>query len=190
MSTKELCEVTIIKRRYPDNEIVVLGNTAEMLLYDFNNQEKARAIIDADDIDVVAGVRWYLRPDGYVATSNYRGDGYRYLHSVIVGGSDSRRYGDHKDGNRLNNTKDNLRVASPSQNGMNKRIRSNNTSGRVGVHWSNQRHKWCAMICSYGKHKNLGYFDSFDEAVECRRRAEVAYFGEYKPQEERVCVDV
>lgn len=180
-----LFEVTDIKRRLPDNEIILYDQHAEILLYDKTNTEKARAIIDLESIPVVSGVRWYLRPDGYVATNNYKGSGYTYLHSVLLGEIGHNNYGDHKDGNRLNNTMCNLRIATPSQNGANKRMRSNNKSGRTGVHWSSQNQKWCAMICFKGKHINLGYFNEFEDAVGQRRNAEQQYFGEYKPDEGR-----
>ena len=159
----------------------------EIILYDSKNNEKARAKIDSDCISLVIGVKWYQRPDGYVATNNYHGNGYTYLHAVILGKlSDKSVYVDHKDGNRLNNMRSNLRLATPSQNGMNKRIRSNNTSGRVGVHWSKDNEKWCAMIGVCGKHINLVYFDTLEEATACRENAETTYFGEFKAKESRV----
>ncbi len=73
---------------------------------------------------------------------------------------------------------------------MNKRIRSNNTSGRVGVHWSRKNEKWCAMIGFDGKHINLGYFDTLEEVVACRRNAEKIYFGEFKTEDRRAIGDV
>lgn len=156
-------------------------------MYDKSNNEKARARIDSDCVTLVVGVKWYQRPDGYVATNNYRGNGYTYLHSVILDKfSISPVYVDHKDGNRLNNTRSNLRLATPSQNGMNKRIRSNNTSGRVGVHWSKDNEKWCSMISINGKHINLGYSDSLEEAIARRSKAEKKYFGEFRAEESRV----
>lgn len=143
-------------------------------------------MIDIECIPLVRGVKWYQRPDGYVAANNYRGNGYTYLHAVILGKPSEKKYVDHKDGNRLNNRRHNLRLATSAQNGMNKCIRSNNTSGRTGVHWSKGKEKWCAMICAGGRHINLGYFDEIDEAIRCRRDAEYKYFGEFKPNEQRV----
>lgn len=170
-----------MRTKWDPNEIVLHDDYAEMILYDVHNQEKARVIIDVEDADIVSSTKWYLRPDGYVATNNYRDSGYSYLHSVLLDKSDRRLYVDHRDRNRLNNRKNNLRIATPSQNGMNKSLRSNNTSGRVGVHWSASNEKWCAMICNEGRHVNLGYFENFDDAVKCREKAEHEIFGEFKP---------
>lgn len=168
------------------NQIILHNDYAEIVLLDKYRQEKARALVDLDSLPAVKKAVWYQRPDGYVATNNYDGNGYTYLHSVIMDHTGSTTYGDHRDGNRLDNRKSNLRIVTPTQNGMNKRIRSNNTSGRVGVHWDKTNKQWCAMICVNKKHMNLGYFDDFESAVRCREEAECTYFGEYRPASERV----
>lgn len=175
-----------MRSKFDENEVVILPSCAEIILYDKNNEEKARAIIDTDLLEQVKGVKWYLRPDGYVASSNYRGNGYAYLHTVIVGEHNPRSYIDHANGNRLDNRRHNLRRANASENGANKCIRSDNKSGRVGVHWSKANNMWCAMICYKKKHKNLGYFKNFEDAVKCRESAEAQLFQEFRPSEMRV----
>lgn len=175
-----------MRTKFDPNEIITHSDYAEIVLYDRYNHEKARALIDIDNVDDVIGTRWYQRPDGYVAANNYKGQGYRYLHSVILDKGGRSVYVDHHDGNRLNNRSYNLRFADYSQNGFNKGIGRLNKSGRVGVHWSKTNKKWCAMIRAYGYHKNLGYFDNFDDAVKCREAAEHEYFREFKACEERV----
>lgn len=169
-----------MRTKFDPNEIIIHADYAEIVLYDRYNYEKARATIDLEDVNTISSTKWYQRPDGYVATNNYHGKGYSYLHSVLLEKDGQDLYVDHRDRNRLNNRKTNLRIATPSQNGMNKNIRSNNTSGRVGVHWSASNNKWCAMICDNGKHTNLGYFDDFDDAVACREAAEQERFGEFR----------
>jgi hypothetical protein len=79
-----------------------------------------------------------------------------------------------------------LRIVTDSQNAMNKGIRKNNTSGKVGVHWNKQNQKWCAMIGFNHNHINLGYFDNYEDAVNKRLKAEEKYFGKYRPIDERV----
>jgi len=156
---------------------------AYIKLYDKSCNEIAETVIDIDDLDDVIDYKWYLRPDGYVATNNYNGI-YMYLHSLICNKSE-KNYVDHKDRNKLNNIKENLREANGSENQMNKGIRSNNTSGKVGVHWSKDNSKWCAMICVKGNHINLGYFDLFEDAVKVRIGAEKTYFGDYRATNEK-----
>lgn len=168
---------------YDKNEITIDGEFAYISLYDSSSVVIARTKIDKDNVDLVKDYKWYLRPDGYVASVNYNGE-YVYLHNVICNKME-KRYVDHKDRDKLNNTSENLREATGSENQMNKGIRKNNTSGKVGVHWSNSMNKWCAMICVEGKHMNLGYFDDYDDAVECRVSAEKKYFKEYRAKDEK-----
>jgi HNH endonuclease len=85
---------------------------------------------------------------------------------------------DHKDGNTKNNKKSNLREATTSQNGMNKRFLSTNTSGVTGVCWDSYYSKWTAYVKINGKNKNLGRFTDFDKACQVRWDAEDEYFGE------------
>jgi hypothetical protein len=67
---------------------------------------------------------------------------------------------DHKNTNGLDNSWDNLREATQSQNMANTRAYSNNTSGYKGVSWCKQRNKWQAVIRSNGKRRHLGHFDN------------------------------
>ena len=53
--------------------------------------------------------------------------------------------------------------------------------GFPGVHWSKAARKWRARISVGGNRISLGRYDSFDDAVEARRRAEVE-FGLTPPQ--------
>ena len=168
---------------YDPNEIILDRDYAFILLYNKECNEIARTKIDTKNLEKVQNYKWYLRPDGYVATNNYNGE-YAYLHCVIFG-KKNKNYIDHKDRNKLNNTEDNLRDATGSENQMNKGIRTNNTSGKVGVHWAEEQNAWCASICVKGKRINLGYFLTFEEAVACRENAEKQYFKEYRTNNEK-----
>ena len=68
---------------------------------------------------------------------------------------------------------------------MNTGLRSNNKSGVIGVYWDSNRRKWFATLRINQKsvlHK--GYMD-FDDAVNARYEAEMKYYGEYAPTENR-----
>lgn len=79
---------------------------------------------------------------------------------------------DHKDGNGLNNSWDNLVNSTQSNNQKNHKMASNNTSGRKGVYWSKAAKKWASGIKANGKKHYLGIFTSFDEACKARSDAE------------------
>jgi hypothetical protein len=85
---------------------------------------------------------------------------------------------DHKDGNPLNNRRDNLRIATRSQNSQNRERQTNNTSGYRGVSFVPATGKWRVDL----KGMYLGQFNTPEEAsaaYESRARQE---FGEwYRP---------
>lgn len=172
----------LVRTAYDSNEIAIQDDLAYIFLYDKHGNKTAEAIIDAFNVDKVSDYKWYLRPDGYVATTNYNGS-YKYLHALICD-KINKKYVDHKDRNKLNNTEANLREADGSENQMNKGLRANNTSGKAGVHFAKEKNRWCAMICVRGKRTNLGYFATFEEAVEHRLAAEHKYFKAFKAEDE------
>jgi len=79
---------------------------------------------------------------------------------------------DHIDGDRENNSIANLRAVTRSENCRNRGVRSDNTSGRVGVYWHLNANRWRARITVHGKETRLGSFKTFEEAVQAREKAE------------------
>ncbi len=72
---------------------------------------------------------------------------------------------DHANRNPRNNMPDNLRLANPSQQGMNCTKRRDNTSGYIGVNWSVREQQWEARVRAYRKVAWRGYFaDPFSAA--------------------------
>ena len=86
---------------------------------------------------------------------------------------------DHIDGNHLNNQKSNLRLATSSQNKMNRGPRKDNKSGYKGVSWHKQRNQWTARIMANGKYQHLGLFGNILDAVKTYNEAAIKYFGEF-----------
>ena len=81
--------------------------------------------------------------------------------------------------NFVDNRRSNLRIVTVSQNAMNRRVSSNNTSGIPGVYWNLNEKKWRAYITINRKMKHLGCFDNKDHAIGARQQAEREYFGEF-----------
>lgn len=73
--------------------------------------------------------------------------------------------------------KENCRWVDSSMQGYNKRILETNTSGKTGISWYKQTNKWLARITKNKKVIHIGYFESFDEAVQARKKYEVDIFG-------------
>ena len=80
---------------------------------------------------------------------------------------------DHINGDGTDNRLCNLRVADKMINGRNTKISTKNTSGVVGVCWSEQRKMWVAYINSErGKRMQLGRFALKEDAIAARLKAE------------------
>ena len=78
-----------------------------------------------------------------------------YLH---VNGSWPTGNIDHIDMNKSNNQWRNLRPASKSENGQNKRApQKNGTSGFLGVYWSKRQQAWGAKAVAQGKQHHGGF---------------------------------
>jgi hypothetical protein len=67
---------------------------------------------------------------------------------------------DHIDGNKTNNKIENLRPITKSQNAMNKKIGTNNTSGTKGVMWHKRDKKWFVQVRVNSKCHSFGYYDN------------------------------
>lgn len=80
-------------------------------------------------------------------------------------------YIDHINRNVLDNQKHNLRIASPAENRINCKLRSDSTSNCVGVHFHIRVQKWQAYINMAGVRYNLGYFSTKEEAIVARQKA-------------------
>ena len=87
---------------------------------------------------------------------------------------------DHENTRTLDDWIDNLRPATSSQNGHNRGILSNNTSGSISV-CKNKYGKFTARITVNGDRKWLGSFKTLEEAEEKYREASIKYFGEFSP---------
>lgn len=75
---------------------------------------------------------------------------------------------DHINGDASDNRITNLREVSKALNARNRRLRSDNPTGFVGVS-SDRNGKWRARIHIDGKERSLGSFKTQEEAAEARR---------------------
>jgi hypothetical protein len=82
---------------------------------------------------------------------------------------------DHINGDRNDNRAKNLRVVSAQENSRNAKKQKNNTTGHTGVYWDKTLCKYVALIGLNGRLKNLGRFETVDEAVTARLEAQRRY---------------
>lgn len=92
---------------------------------------------------------------------------------------------DHINGKRDDNRIENLRLADYTMNNQNQHcVPRHNTSGTRGVSWDCARGRWTVRISINGRAKNLGRFDSIEEAEAAYLAARKVYhpgFMEAKP---------
>ena len=86
---------------------------------------------------------------------------------------------DHKNGDGLNNTRENLRICTREQNARNRRSVSGSTSKYLGVSWCKDKKRWRAQISAYGKCKKLGRFKTELEAAIIYNIAARKYYGRF-----------
>jgi hypothetical protein len=139
------------------------------------------AFVDDEDFPLLNRYTWHVDPKGYVVTSLF-GTTVR-LHRFILNAPKNMQV-DHINGDKLNNTKTNLRLATNTQNQQNVPKTPRQTSSKFkGVHSRKDREhrkdKWVARIAVNGKRLHLGYFNSETEAALAYNEAAVKYFGEF-----------
>lgn len=138
------------------------------------------AMVDDTDFERISKLSWRVsanKPGFYAQTNVRRGSRQHTLmmHQFIMGpGSDI----DHRDGNGLNNQRNNLRRCNDSQNQGNRKKGANRLSRWKGV-TLHSGGKWQAQIKHEGKSRYLGLFVQEWDAAEAYNQVARQLFGEF-----------
>lgn len=170
---KEIVSKLMHERMKKFNEYDLSGDYG--IGYTSNGEE---FYFDLEDYDKIKDYCWCKNPDGYIQS------GHKLMHRIVMEVSDDNWKSIqvdhiHDKESRHDNRKSNLRIANFSTNGMNRDLRSNNTSGCTGVSFDKRRNKWRARIKINKKEIGLGYYDEKEDAIKARKDAENKYFGEW-----------
>lgn len=135
------------------------------------------AIVDNEDFDRISAFKWRARTTGglvyAVTTFGYPGPQHTiYMHRMILDARTDETI-DHRDANGLNNTRENLRHCTQSENIGNSRIGSRNSSGFKGVSMDKRRGTWRARIAN----RQVG--GAFATAQEAARAYDTAAFEKW-----------
>lgn len=133
------------------------------------------ALVDDEDYENINKHEWYAIKGRYTYYA-VRTSKHIRMHSTILGINEEI---DHKDGNGLNNQKDNLRRSSQQQNMCNRKKFINSTSKYKGVYWNKNLKKWQVQIRVMKKAIYLGLFENEIEAAKSYDNAAIIHFGEF-----------
>ena len=152
------------------NNIYIYADHAEIELQNKNHEIVGYALIDLDDVEKCSFHKWYLDSVGYARTtinnSKVR------LHKFITN-TNSEIIIDHRNRNKLDCRKSNLRIANTLINSLNRDAQANNQCGEKGV-FQNKARYWYAKM----KIKNINLCKSFstkEEAIRQRKKWEKEY---------------
>ena len=143
------------------------------------------AVIDLADVPLVAGRNWSAlvsknRKAVYavrVVTRN--GKQTMLLLHRIISDAPAEMHVDHRDGDGLNNRRDNLRVCTQAENNRNQGIRSDNTCGFKGVSLDKRINRWKAEIETNGRRRFLGHHATPEAAHAAYLAAAAVEHGEF-----------
>ena len=144
------------------------------------------ALVDDEDYHWLVRFRWHVGglTTGHPVARTYIGKSpdakttYADMHRLIMGEPDGLQV-DHRNGDSLDNRRDNLRLATPRQNMANSKVRANNKSGYRGVSWSMKDRRWSAFTKDGDKNVYLGAFKNPKDAAKVYDDAQRRIHGEF-----------
>lgn len=133
-------------------------------------------LMDIEDLPLLGNSFWCIDNVGYVCGTN-KNKTIR-LHLIIMNVANGQRV-DHKDGNKLDLRKQNLRICTHAENNCNQGIRRTNTTGYKGVRHNKRYDSWSARIGTGGKYIYLGTHKTDKLAAQAYNTAALKYHGAF-----------
>lgn len=137
--------------------------------------------MDDSDYESLSQYKWECRKHINVKRRIYSGRNHytvMYMHRQILN-AETGVMVDHKDRNALNNQRENLRLATASQNQCNRGKPRHSASPYKCVYYRASRNKWEARIKINKKRIALGCFETAEMAWEAYKRASEKYHGDF-----------
>lgn len=141
------------------------------------------ALVDDEDFEKINRHKWHVlktKNNWYAVTKEKNNRKHRksfLLHRVVLNAPVGLQV-DHKDGNGLNNQKENLRLCSLAQNHQAFQTKSKNSTSRFrGVRF--KKNAWDAQIKTKGKSFHLGCYKTEEDAARAYDKKARELFGEF-----------
>jgi hypothetical protein len=107
------------------------------VIYASKRKKRYPVLVSDEDFASLKKYSWHILDNGYVSTNLLKKK--YYMHHLVCGYPDSGFVVDHKDGNRQNNTKENLHFITHKENSNNKHKET--SSSFSDLSWSTKRIK-------------------------------------------------
>lgn len=134
---------------------------------------------DIEDYDKLSKHVWSCRGKASQYAVSTIGGKPTVMHRFVMNAQDVDEAVDHKYHDTLDNRKVNLRICTHKQNMRNSRPVKNTSSKYKGVSWSKSHNRWYSCIYVGGKTKNLGLYESEEEAARVYDKSAREHFKEY-----------
>jgi hypothetical protein len=139
-------------------------------------------LVDDEDYEMLSKYVWNCF-SGYAKTyRRKKEDNYKLksesMHRMVMKANKTQTV-DHKNGNKLDNQKSNLRFCNTQQNSCNRKISRTSKSKYLGVAYHKRDNKWQAQIRTKGERIYLGSFPTAEEAAIAYNEAAIKYHGEF-----------
>lgn len=154
--------------KYKSKNKCVVGDTISSI-YTKKGEE---VLVSTSDLPKVLQITWHVGSRGYVV--GRLKDKIVSLHRYLLDFPSDEV--DHKDRNKLNNTRENLRECTSLVNRQNKGTYHNNKCQSKGVSFIPRLNKWRARVYIQGKEIHLGMFNTKEEAIHQRKLAEQQHY--------------
>lgn len=131
-----------------------------------------QATVDDTDYYFLMQWKWYYGKSRNNGGYAMRTEGRRtiLMHKVLCIAPEGMEV-DHKNRNKLDNRRDNLRSVSRTINQLNRDLFSSNRSGYRGISWSKRDKGYYVYFRISGRTKNFGFFRDLQEAIARRDEA-------------------
>ena len=138
----------------------------------------AFALVDTADFEWLMESKWFLSERGYALRRRPNRKSGEGMHRVLLD-PPKGMISDHINGNRLDNRRCNLRLATPLQNSQNRGRNKVSTSLYKGVCWKVENNKWQARIRVNGKQSHIGLYETEADAARAYNAAAILNHGDY-----------
>ena len=150
---------------------------------ELSTREGTPFLISKSDHEKICRLSWDISTTkhGKKYVTGYRKRLKRFvrLHRFIMDEEDPEVVIDHINSNGVDNRRTNLRKASYQQNSFNRVVSTRSSTGIKGVFYDKERGKYVARIQVGETYKNLGRFDTVEEAAKAYAAAAEKHYKEF-----------